>query len=70
MGEPASADQLTIEERHLIALLRQGSQSIAGAAEILRTSREQIQEIFQSLNRKVGIVPLFRYGTVRFGLAE
>jgi hypothetical protein len=70
MGEPASADQLTIQERHLIALLRQGSQSIAGAAEILRTSREQIQEIFQSLNHKVGIVPLFRYGTVRFGLAE
>jgi hypothetical protein len=70
MGEPTYANQLTIEERHLIALLRQGSQSIDGAAEALRTSRDQIQDVIQSLNRKVGIVPLFRYSTMRFGLAE
>jgi hypothetical protein len=70
MGEPLNISELTAEERHLIALLRQGPQSVRGMAEALRISAEQIQDILQCLNRKVGIVPLFRYNTLRYGLAE
>jgi predicted ArsR family transcriptional regulator len=70
MGEPLNISELTAEERHLIALLRQGPQSVKGLAEALRISPEQIQDVLQRLNRKVGIVPLFRYDTLRYGLAE
>jgi predicted ArsR family transcriptional regulator len=61
---------LTTQERHLMALLRQGPQSVNGLAEALRLSPEQTQDVLQSLDRKVGIVPLFRYDTLRYGLAE
>jgi DNA-binding CsgD family transcriptional regulator len=70
MGEPIYVCELTAEERHLIALLRQGPQSVKGVAEALRISPDQTQNVLQSLNRKVGIVRLFRYDTLRYGLAE
>jgi predicted ArsR family transcriptional regulator len=70
MGEAPNVSELTAEERHLIALLRQGPQSVRALAEALRISSEQIQDILQCLNRRVGIVPLFRYDTLRYGLAE
>jgi predicted ArsR family transcriptional regulator len=62
--------ELTTEERHLIALLRHGPQSVNGLAEALRLSPEQTQDVLQRLSRKVGIVPLYRYDTLRYGLAE
>jgi predicted ArsR family transcriptional regulator len=70
MGEPIDVCELTTEERHLIALLRQGPQSVHGLAEALRISPDQTQDVLQSLNRKVGIVSLFRCDTLRYGLAE
>jgi hypothetical protein len=70
MDETPDVCELTAEERYLIALLRQGPQSIKGMAEALRMNLEKTQSILQSLNRKVGIVPLFRYDTLRYGLAE
>ena len=70
MGEPLDIGELTPEERNLIALLRQGPQSVKGLAGALRISPEQTQDFLASLNRKVGIVPLFRYDTLRYGLAE
>ena len=70
MGEPIHACELTAEERHLIALLRQGAQSVHGLAEALRIGPDRTQDVLQSLNRKVGIVPLFRFDTLRYGLAE
>jgi predicted ArsR family transcriptional regulator len=70
MGEHTYACELTTEERHLIGLLRQGPQSVQGLAKALRISPDQTQDVLQSLNRKVGIVPLFRFDTLRYGLAE
>jgi hypothetical protein len=70
MGKPQYICELTVEERHLVALLRQGPQSVRGMAEALRINLEQTQTVLQSLNRKVGIVPLFRCDTLRYGLAE
>ena len=70
MGEPSDVCELTPAERHLIALLRQGPQSVTGVAEALSMSPEQTQDIFHRLHRKVGIVPLFRFDTLRYGLAE
>jgi len=70
MREPMNVGELTTEERHLIVLLRQGPQSAKGLAEALRSSINHIQDVLQSLNRKVGIVPLFRFDTLRYGLAE
>ena len=70
MGEPQEVCELTAEEQHLIALLRQGPQSVNGLAEALRLSPEQTQDVLQCLDRKVGIVPLYRYDTLRYGLAE
>jgi DNA-binding CsgD family transcriptional regulator len=70
MGEPRDVSALTTAERHLIALLRQGPQSVRELAAALRISPEQTQDVLQRLNRKVGIVPLFRYDTIRYGLAE
>jgi predicted ArsR family transcriptional regulator len=70
MGEPLDVSALTTEERHLIALLRQGTQSVHGLAAALRINPDQTQDVLQRLNRKVGIVPLFRYDTLRYGLAE
>jgi predicted ArsR family transcriptional regulator len=70
MSKPVNVGDLTAEERHLIVLLRQGPQSVKNLAEVLRISTDHIQEALQSLNRKVGIVPLFRFDTLRYGLAE
>jgi hypothetical protein len=39
-------------------------------AEALTISPEQTQAILQRLDRKVGLVRLFRYDTLRYGLAE
>jgi hypothetical protein len=68
--EPASLPELTRDERQLIACLRRGPQSIAGLAEALQTGVGHIHDLLQSVDRKVGIVPLFRYDTLRYGLAE
>jgi predicted ArsR family transcriptional regulator len=62
--------ELTTEERRAIALLRHGPQSLQGLAEILDLTPEQTQHVVQRLNRTVGLVPLFRYDTLRYGLAE
>jgi DNA-binding CsgD family transcriptional regulator len=70
MGEPLNVGALTAEERHVIALLRQGPQSLQGLAETLGLNPEQTQHVLQRLNRKVGIVPLYRCDTLRYGLAE
>jgi hypothetical protein len=70
MGKPSDVCALTPAERHLIALLRQGPQLVTGVAEALCMSPEQTQDVFHSLHRKVGLVPLFRVGTLCYGLAE
>jgi predicted ArsR family transcriptional regulator len=70
MSESMDMCELTPEERHLILLLRQGPQSVHGLAEAMRLSADQAQEILQRLDRKVGLVPLFRFATLRYGLAE
>jgi predicted ArsR family transcriptional regulator len=70
MDEPLSMCELTAEERHAIALLRRGPQSLQGLAESLGLNPEQTQHVLQRLSRKVGIVPFFRSNTLRYGLAE
>jgi hypothetical protein len=70
MGEPRNRGELTPEERHTIGLLRQGPQTLQGLAETLGLNPEQTQHVLQRLHRKVGIVPLFRYTTLCYGLAE
>jgi predicted ArsR family transcriptional regulator len=70
MGEPLNVCELTAEERRAIALLRRGPQSLHGLAETLGLNPEQTQHVLQRLSRKVGLVPLFRYNTLRYGLAE
>jgi hypothetical protein len=70
MGEPLNVGESTAAERHVIALLRQGPQSLPGVAETLGLNLEQTQTVLGRVNRHVGIVPLFRYNTLRYGLAE
>jgi DNA-binding CsgD family transcriptional regulator len=70
MGEPRNSCELTAEERRAIALLRQGPQSLQELAETLGLNPEQTQHVLQRLSRTVGIVRLFRYNTLRYGLAE
>jgi hypothetical protein len=70
MGEFQDGGALTDEERHLIRLLRHGPQSVTAVAEALCISSEQTQDVFQRLDRKVGLVRLCRYDTLRYGLAE
>jgi DNA-binding CsgD family transcriptional regulator len=70
MGEPLNLGELTAAERHAIALLRQGPQSLQELAETLGLNPEQTHHMLQRLHRKVGIVPLFRHNTLRYGLAE
>jgi DNA-binding CsgD family transcriptional regulator len=70
MGDPRNGGELTADERRAIALLRQGPQSLQGLAETLGLNPEQTQTLLQRLHRKVGIVRLFRYNTLRYGLAE
>ena len=53
-----------------IALLRHGPHSLHALAETLGLNPEQTQNILQRLSRKVGIVRLFRYNALRYGLAE
>jgi hypothetical protein len=67
MGEPQDMCELTAEERQAIALLRHGPH---GLAETLGLNLEQTQHVLQRLNRNVGIVRLFRYDTLRYGLPE
>jgi hypothetical protein len=69
MSEPRDDYPLTTDERHLIALLRQGPQSPQRLAETLGLTLEQTLHVLQRLDRTVGIVPLFRYDTLRYGLA-
>ena len=70
MGEPLNGCELTADERHAIILLRHGPQSLHGLAETLGLNPERTQNVIQRLHRKVGLVPLFRYDTLRYGLAE
>jgi hypothetical protein len=70
MAEPVCQLGLTREEQSLIALLRQGPPSVAGLAGALQTSAGQMDDVLQGLARNVGLVPLFRYDTLRSGLAE
>ncbi len=70
MGEPLKVGELTTAERRALALLRQGPQSLQGLAETLGLNPEQTLQVLQRLHRIVGIVPLFRYTTLRYGLAE
>jgi predicted ArsR family transcriptional regulator len=70
MNETLNVGELTAEERHALMLLRHGPQSLHELAETLNLNPEQTQQVLQRLNRKVGIVPLFRYNTLRYGLAE
>ncbi len=70
MGESRHGGALTAAERHAIALLCQGPQSLQGLAEALGLNPEQTQQVLQRLHRTVGLVPLFRYNTLRYGLAE
>jgi predicted ArsR family transcriptional regulator len=70
MDEPRNDGELTAEERHVIALLRQGPQSLQGLAETLGLTPEQTQHVLQRLHRTVGIVTRFRYSTLRYRLAE
>ena len=70
MGEPRNGCELTTEERHAIALLRHGLQSLHGLSETLGLNLEQTQTVLQRLARKVGLGLLFRYNTPRYGLAE
>jgi hypothetical protein len=70
MGEPLNGGELTADERQALARLRQGPQSLHGLAETLGFNPERTQHILQRLHRKVGLVPLFRYDTLRYGLAE
>jgi hypothetical protein len=70
MGEARDMCELTADERHLIALLRQGPQSAQGVAKALGIGLEQTQDILDNVHRKVGLVTLFRCDTLRYGLAE
>jgi hypothetical protein len=70
MSTPGCQPQLNREEHHLLALLRQGPQSVAGLAKALQTSFGHIDDVLQDLDRKVGLVLLFRCDTLRYGLAE
>jgi len=70
MIAPVFQPELTREECHLIALLRQGPQSVAGLAEALQAGVGYIDDVLEGLNCKVGLVRLFRCDTLRYGLVE
>lgn len=70
MGKSLNVCELTAEERHAIALWRPGPQPLHGLAETLDLNPEQTPHVLQRLARKVGIVFLCRYTTLRYGLAE
>jgi hypothetical protein len=70
MDKSQDVGTLTDNERHLLRLLRHGPQSVTTAAQALRLSFEHTQDLFQRLDRQVGLVRLVRYDTLRYGLAE
>jgi predicted ArsR family transcriptional regulator len=70
MSEPLIGGELTTDERRAIVLLRHGPQSLHGLAESLGLNPEQTQHVVQRLHHNVGLVSLFRYDTLRYGLAE
>ncbi len=70
MGEHQDVGTLTADERRAIVLLRQGPQSLQGLAETLGLNPEQTQHVLQRLTPTVGIVPLLRENTLRYGLAK
>jgi hypothetical protein len=70
MGESQDVWALTDEERHLIRLLRHSPQPVTMVAEALYIIPEQAQDVLQRLDRKVGLVRLFRYDTLRYKLPE
>jgi hypothetical protein len=70
MGTPSHACELSADERHAIALLRHGPQSLHRLVETLGLNPEQTQNGLQRLARNIGIVPLFRHNSLRYGLAE
>jgi hypothetical protein len=70
MSTPIFQPQLSRQEHHLLALLRQGPQSVAGLAKALQTSLGHMDDVLQDLDRKVGLVRLFRCDTLRYRLAE
>ena len=70
MSEPRDDYPLTTDERRIIALLRQGPQAPQRLAETLGLTLEQTLHVLQRLDRKVGLVPLFRFATLCYGLAE
>jgi predicted ArsR family transcriptional regulator len=70
VDEPLNGYGSTADERRVIVLLRYGPQSLQGLAETLGLNPEQTQDVLQRLKRTVGIVPLFRYNTLCYGLAE
>ena len=70
MSEQRGGYPLTPDERQLIGLLRQGPQAPQRLAETLGLTLEQTLHLLQRLDRTVGIVPLFRDDTLRYGLAE
>jgi hypothetical protein len=47
-----------------------GPRSVEELAKALHTNPEHIRGLIESLDRKVGIVPLYRFATCRYGLAE
>jgi DNA-binding CsgD family transcriptional regulator len=70
MIEEGRNTHLTPEEKRIIARLRQGPQSSNELAQVLDRNSDCIHALLTSLDRKVGIVPLFRIGELRYGLAE
>jgi hypothetical protein len=70
VAQPAQPPTLTPEEQRLMTLLRLGPQSINILARAMHMHDDQIDSIVRSLDGKVGLVPLFRSGTLCYGLAE
>jgi DNA-binding CsgD family transcriptional regulator len=70
VGEPIPDPELTPQEQHIIALLRQGPWSVHALAQALHTSPEYIRGLLASLDGKVGLVRLCRSATLSYGLAE
>jgi hypothetical protein len=70
VAEPTHPPRLTPEEQRLMTRLRLGPQSITTLAQVMRMSDEQVEAIVRGLDGKVGLVRLFRSGTLCYGLAE
>jgi hypothetical protein len=70
MAKPVAGCELTSEEQHLLTFLRRGPLSVEGVAKALHISPERAQDILHGFHRKGGLVRLFRYATLCYGLAE